>query len=83
MLETLLIILAWDLPAPSILLEEDGCICLDWDDGHSISITKDGKVSWAALTQDKPWHLHEIAVGKSHGTDLENFKSIMLERARK
>lgn len=59
MLETLLVILRWDLRSPEILLEEDGDICLDWNGIASVSINETGKVSWA------------IFEGKRHGTDIE------------
>ena len=57
MLETLLVILSWDVPqgAPEIMLEDDGDICLDWHDytgitklgNLSVSINKYGGVNWS------------------------------------
>lgn len=67
--EVLLTILGWDLPAPSILLEADGDICLDWEQGSlrgSLSINPNGAVAWA------------INSGK-HGVDLDEFKTEVLE----
>jgi len=67
MLETLLEILRWDNPhgAPEILLEEDGCLCLDWSNVQaSVSIHPNGKISWAI-------------VGKGHGTDIVEFRRAM------
>jgi hypothetical protein len=65
MLETLLKILAWDLPAPEILLENDGDICLDWPE-VSVSINKEGGVSWAILHGE-------------HGTDIDVLKDFLEE----
>lgn len=74
MLETLLKLLSWDfLPAPEILLEENGDLNLDWSfpcgnlSYASISINKDGGVAWAMQSK-----------GDSiHGDDLEEFKRIV------
>ena len=64
MLETLLTILKIDAPAPEILLEEDGALCLDYMSGRlSISITPTGSVAWAGLAK--------------HGTDLAEFIEIL------
>ena len=64
MLETLLTILKIDAPAPEILLEEDGGLCLDYMSGRlSISITPTGGVAWAGI--------------KTHGTDLAEFIEIL------
>jgi len=57
-LETLLKLLAVDAPAPEILLEEDGCLCLDWRT-LSVSIWPNGHVSWASLEPSE------------HGTDID------------
>jgi len=66
MLETLLKILSWDLPAPEILLEEDGNLGLDLADlGASVSIGKEGGVNWAILEP------------KAHGTDIEELQRIL------
>lgn len=64
MLETLLTVLSWGLPAPEILIEEDGDICLDWSEGLSISINKAGGVNWAIL--DPP----------AHGGDIEELQKL-------
>lgn len=72
MLETLLTILArHELPAPEILLEEDGDICLDWNGDVSISINKSGGVAWA------------ITDNKSHGNDLNKFLELITAKAPK
>ena len=70
MLETLLKILSWDLPSPEILLEEDGDLGLDWP-GVSISINKDGGVSWAFLEE------------KRHGTDFDELRELLLKHWEK
>jgi len=64
MLETLKELLSIDAPAPEVLLEEDGCLCLDWD-GLSVSIHKNGHVSWACLEPTE------------HGTDLNRVKEVI------
>lgn len=64
MLETLLRILSWDLPAPEILIEEDGDLCLDWSEGLSISINPSGGVAWAILNPP------------AHGSDLDELKRL-------
>jgi hypothetical protein len=64
-IETLLEILRWDLPGPEIILEDGGCLGLDWDSGDkSVSIHPNGKISWAI-------------VGKGHGTDIVEFRKAM------
>jgi hypothetical protein len=64
MLETLLTLLKVDAPAPEILLEEDGDLCLDYMSGRlSISITPTGSVAWAGINK--------------HGTDLAEFIEIL------
>lgn len=63
MLETLLKILSWDLPAPEILIEEDGDICLDWSQVMSISINESGGVNWA---------IDDIG----HGNDIEELERL-------
>jgi len=70
MLETLLTLLRIDAPAPEILLEEDGDICLDWPIDASISISSSGKVNWAVLKE------------RRHGTDLNEFIKILEDRRR-
>lgn len=69
MLETLLKILSWgDLPAPEILLEEDGDISLDWHldtTDLNVSITPEGKINYACLEP------------RQHGTDLDDLKILM------
>lgn len=60
MIDTLLELLKVDVAAPEILLEEDGCICLDYGVSFSISIWPSGAVSWASLD-------------KGHGTNLNEF----------
>lgn len=68
MLETLLKILSWGgLPAPEILLEEDGDICLDWHldkTDLNVSITPEGKINYSCLDH-------------GHGTDLDELKVLM------
>lgn len=66
MLETLLEILGWGLPigAPEILLEEDGCLGLDWGPDVSVSIHPDGKVSWAIQ-------------GAGHGRDMDELRVLL------
>jgi hypothetical protein len=71
MLETLLTILAWDTPAPSILLEEDGDIELEWWNSNATahgtvnaSIDANGKVNWAVLYGP-------------HGTDINELKRVL------
>ena len=64
MLETLLMLLKLDCPAPEILLEEDGELCLDWRD-LTVSITPTGKVSWAHLSPTE------------HGTDIDRLIEIL------
>lgn len=60
MLETLLLILSWNLPAPEILIEDDGDLNLDWSElAASVSINKSGGVAWA------------ISKNRLHGTDIE------------
>lgn len=67
MLETLLKILSWDLPAPEIFVEDDGCLGLEWADGDAwVSIHPNGAVSWSALH------------GK-HGTDMEELRAVLNE----
>jgi hypothetical protein len=65
MLETLLLILSWDLPAPEILLEEDGDICLNWIN-CTVSINKNGGLSWAKLAGP-------------HGTRIDELKKLLME----
>jgi len=77
MLETLKLLLQLDLPAPEILLEEDGCLNLEWywSEEHykfgprtiDVSIWPDGKVSWAC---SEP---------RRHGADIEELKALLKE----
>lgn len=64
MIDTLLTLLKVDVAAPEILLEEDGCICLDYGVTFSISIHPSGGVSWAVLD-------------RGHGTDLNEFIKLL------
>lgn len=64
MLETLLKILSWDLPAPEIYLEEDGDLCVEWP-AASVSINKNGGINWAGS-------------GK-HGKDIEEVKELLCQ----
>jgi hypothetical protein len=69
-LETLLQILSWNVISPTIMIEQDGDLGLNWftskGDSIDISISSNGMVNWAAS-----WN------GKSeHGTDLERVKQI-------
>jgi hypothetical protein len=61
MLATLLQILRWDGPAPEIMLESDGDICLDWTRA-SVSINENGGVAWACLNP------------RARGTDLAGLR---------
>lgn len=69
MLETLRKILSWDLPSPEILLEEDGCLCLDWLENSgtwvSVSIHPNGGVSWAGINPQR------------HGSDLKELQNYL------
>lgn len=65
MLEALLTILRWDLPSPEIGLEEDGDIWLDWSGKVSVSINKNGGISWAILSP------------KCHGTDINELHELL------
>jgi len=65
MLETLINLLSVGAPAPEILIEEDGCLCLDWGISLSVSIHENGHVSWACLEP------------REHGTDLVRVKELI------
>lgn len=63
MLETLLVLLRWDLPCPEILLEDDDCLCLDYSDFNaSVSIWPDGKLSWAVMDRGSGTDMEELRV---------------------
>lgn len=69
MLETLLKILAWYLPAPEIRLEADGNICINWylldyTKIASVSIDVAGGVNWATLHH-------------GHGTNLDELRKLL------
>jgi len=64
MLATLLEILRWNLPSPEIMLDEEGCIELDWFPNTSVIIEPDGKISWSILHG-------------GHGTDIVALKKAM------
>ena len=67
MLDTLLKILSWGVPAgaPEIILEDDGDICLDWIAGEVlVSIGRSGTVNWAFS-------------GGPHGTDLDALRRVL------
>jgi len=64
MLETLLTILAWDIPAPEIFLEGDGDIGLEWPPQEVwVSINRGGGVNWVSP--------------KSHGTDINELQELL------
>lgn len=65
MLETLLKILSWDLPAPEIHLEEDGDLGLDYGPNIWVCISPDGKVNWSILEPS------------AHGTDIEELERLL------
>ena len=77
MLETLLKILSWDLPSPTIMIEDDGDLELSFFDERlrfecDISIATSGKINWAA----------QLGAGRSeHGTDIDRVKTILEEIA--
>jgi hypothetical protein len=75
--DTLLQLLALDVPAPEILLEEDGDICVDY--GYhgpspivSISINPKGGVAWAVVSPTP-----------RHGTDLDEVIGILRKKAER
>ena len=71
MLQTLLDLLAYDLPCPEIMLEEDGDICLEWEEPawkSLISINPTGGVNWA------------VTEPREHGSNLDRLKAILHER---
>ena len=60
MLETLLAILALDFPCPTIILEEDGDIGLEWfeaaDSQLSVSINSTGGMNYAGMLGEEHPH---------------------------
>ncbi len=60
MLEALLKILALDFTSPTIMIEEDGDLCLEWAEAKdrvlSVSINTSGKMSYAALISGESLH---------------------------
>ena len=73
MLETLLKILSWDLQSPTIMLEEDGDLSLEFFADRpgicvDISIAPSGTIAWAAMLGNEP---------SQHGTDIEQVKAIL------
>jgi hypothetical protein len=59
-LEALLKLLALDFTSPTIMIEEDGDICLEWSEAKdrvlSVSINTSGKMSHAALISGESLH---------------------------
>ena len=76
MLETLLIILAWDAPAAEIILGEKGEICLDWHGWYGgdvgATIAPSGGLAWAF----SPSGIH--LGNKAHGTDLDGLRKVLM-----
>ncbi len=60
MLETLLALLAFDFTSPTIMLEPDGEICLEWYEAKdrilSVSINGVGRIYYAGILHDGPCH---------------------------
>lgn len=78
-LETLRKILSWDLPAPAIMLEDDGEIELEWlisESTVALSIGPSGNVNWAIL------HSYKKGRAIEHGTDIERVKALLEEMAK-
>ena len=81
MLETLLTLLGWGLPAPEIRLEEDGDILLDWAGADlvvvalSVSINSGGATNWVVTLGGQPG-------STKHGTDINELRELLTSCSR-